>query len=71
MDKSNILLNYRYANSDMTDQEKCYLDQEIELEINKLMHKFVDEKKISVFHTGDNDYVAEIVSDEYYNHIIL
>ena len=71
MDKSNILVNYRYADNNMTDQEKYYLDQEIELEISKLMHKFVDEKKISVFHTGDNDYVAEIVSDEYYNHLIL
>ena len=71
MDKSNILVNYRYADNNMTDQEKYYLDQEIELEISKLMHKFVDEKKISVFHTGDNDYVAEIVSDEYYNLLIL
>ena len=71
MDKSNILVNYRYADNNMTDQEKYNIDLQIQLEISKIMHRFVDEKKISVFHTGDNDYVAEIVTDEYYNHLIL
>ena len=71
MDKSNILVNYRYADNNMTDQEKYNIDLQIQLEISKIMHRFVDEKKISVFHTGDNDYVAEIVADEYYNYLIL
>lgn len=64
MDKSNILVNYQYAEN-VTEQEKYLIDLQIQLEISKLMHKFVDEKKISVFHTGDNDYVEDILNEEY------
>lgn len=70
MDKSNVLVNYRYVEN-VNEQEKYDINLQIQLEISKLMRKFVDEKKISVFHTGDNDYVAEIVTNEYYNHLIL
>lgn len=65
MDKSNILVNYRYANNNMTDQEKYNIDLQIQLEISKIMHKLVDEKKISIFQTGDNDYVEDILNEEY------
>lgn len=64
MDKSNVLVNYRYAEN-VTEQEKYDIDLQIQLEISKIMHKFVDEKKISVFHTGDNDYVEDILNEEY------
>ncbi len=64
MDKSNVLVNYRYAEN-VTEQEKYHIDLQIQLEISKVMHKLVDEKKISVFHTGDNDYVEDILNDEY------
>ena len=64
MDKSNILVNYRYAEN-VTEREKYDIDLQIQLEISKIMHKQVDEKKISVFHTGDNDYVEDILNEEY------
>lgn len=64
MDKSNVLVNYRYAEN-VTEQEKYDIDLQIQLEISKIMHKLVDEKKISVFHTGDNDYVEDILNEEY------
>lgn len=64
MDKSNILVNYRYAEN-VTEQEKYDIDLQIQLEISEIMHKLVDEKKISVFHTGDNDYVEDILNEEY------
>lgn len=64
MDKSNVLVNYRYAES-INEQEKYDIDLQIQLEISKIMHKFVDEKKISVFHTGDNDYVKDMLNEEY------
>lgn len=66
MDKSNVLVNYRYAEN-VNEQEKNDIDLQIQLEISKLMHKFVDEKKISVFHTGDNDYVEDMLNEEYKN----
>ena len=64
MDKSNVLVNYRYAEN-VAEQEKYDIDLRIQLEISKIMHKLVDEKKISVFHTGDNDYVEDILNEEY------
>jgi len=70
MDKSNILINYRCADN-MTDQEKYMLNLQIQLEVSKLMRKFVDEKKISVFHTGDNDYVEDILNEEYKRGVVI
>lgn len=64
MDKSNVLVNFRYAEN-VPEQEKYDIDLQIQLEISKIMHNFVDERKIRVFHTGDNDYVEDILNEEY------
>lgn len=60
--KANVLITFRFPdNSDFTDD----VDSEIlvQNEIAKVMHKFVEEGKISHFVVGNDDVISEKLSN--------